>query len=144
VIQEIDWEAVRAHPRLPAELSPLVPERIAGLPLPVLLPPRDPWLTKAKFTSGPRWYAATVRLDGHHVYLSGNGVVKRVADQAPRPMPDLRVVPAEGTMSATWQQFGVTYLVNVECEDPEGDPRCTEQQYVRGLVESLVVAGGAP
>jgi hypothetical protein len=144
VVQKIDWSAVKQHPRLPAELKDRVPERIRELPLPVLLPPHQRWLAEARLTSGPRWYAASLRLDRHSVYVSGNGVALRVPALPPRSMPGLRVSSSEGILGATWQQFGATYLVNVECDDPLRDPRCTDQGYVRRLVQSLVVVGGAP
>jgi hypothetical protein len=144
VVQTIDWSAVRQHPQLPAGLRDRVPERIRALPLPVLLPPQEQWLADARLTSGPRWYAASLRLDRHSVYVSGNGVALRARALPPRSMPGLRVTSGEGILSATWQQFGATYLVNVECDEPLRDPRCTDQGYVRRLVQTLVVAGGEP
>jgi hypothetical protein len=144
VVQKIDWAAVRRHPRLAPPLKGLVPARIGKLPLPVLLPPREQWLTDAQLTSGPRWYAASLRFDRHSLYVSGNGVAMRVSGLEPRSVPGLRVYKGEGTVSATWQRFGATYLVNVECEDPESDPRCRDEQYVRRLVQDLVVVGGEP
>ncbi len=101
-------------------------------------------MSDAQITSGPRWYAATRRFDKHSVYLFGTGVAMRVSALEPRSLPGLRVFAASGIMTATWRQFGVTYLATVECEDPEHDLRCTGQQYLRDLVKTLVVARGAP
>ncbi|MDZ4064539.1 MAG: hypothetical protein U1E22_07725, partial [Coriobacteriia bacterium] len=56
---------------------------------------------------------------------------------------DARVSRSRGVVSATFMAFGVAYVIEVTCDRPFEDVRCTEDDYVRSLLADLVVAGGA-
>ena len=52
------------------------------------------------------------------------------------------VTRTHGVVSLSFVDFGVAYSVDVECARPEDDARCTNNDYVLTLAESLAVLGG--
>lgn len=149
-VKQVDWEAASNYRQLdPADAPEKLGEGYADSPVPVLLPDRPALLADAFPTTGKHWYSASMHTDdGVSVSIQGN----RVA----RVMPDLEVSePGEalirdrflvsrthGIVSLSFVDFGVAYTVDVECARPKDDRRCTENDYVLRLAESLAVLGG--
>jgi hypothetical protein len=46
----------------------------------------------------------------------------------------------EGIQSISWNEHDVAFALEVECADPEGDPRCADAALVRDLAGRLVPA----
>jgi hypothetical protein len=149
---EIDWSDAATHPR--ADVSTLSAEAraaIAGVTLPVLLPRDAALLAGAVITRGPTWYAASLHPSGHHVSIHGTKLEVHhpaLVDSIPeerRPRPGQTTLSrTHGIVSVAFQAFGASYTLDVECDAPESDVRCTEDAYALALVEGLGVAGGAP
>ncbi len=140
----VDWEAARAAPRLapPARLA----QALDAVPMPVLLPDDAALLESARLTSGRGWYAVAMRAGGGaDVYLKGSTRARpRPADVAAAPQGPPRVMRSEGIARVSFARFGVEYRLDVGCEKPMTDPRCTEDAYLLGLLSRLLVAGGRP
>jgi len=144
----VDWAAVAVRPafagdRLPAQQR----ERIQGADLPVLLPPAlDP--SQVVLSRGPGWYAASYRLDGHSVLVSGSRVVFTRPGVpilgAPEGAPRLNRV--QGIVELDFTTAGVAYTLNVECAQAASDPRCTGDGYAQQLAAALALlpTGGQP
>lgn len=43
----------------------------------------------------------------------------------------------------SFNRYGVAYSITIECEDPNGDPRCIRPEYGRQLMQSLQVLPGS-
>ncbi len=151
-VQAVDWTDAASHPR--ADISSLSEDaRVAveSAPLPVLLP-RDPaLLTGAVITRGPTWYAASLHPAGHHITIHGRTLAVHQPALAAEVPEDRRRQPGEtsltrtdGIVNVAFEAFGVSYMLDVECEAPATDTRCTEDDYAESLVRDLGVAGGAP
>jgi|GEM_PF-2258133 len=56
----------------------------------------------------------------------------------------MRVTRAEYGVDVNLNRYGAAYSVSVECDDPEGDSRCSELDYARQIAESLGIVGGTP
>ncbi len=144
----IDWEAAKLHPHLASVSLPVRLHSVLKVsPVPALVPQASPLLSVGTATRGPSWYALSMRLDGHTVFVSGNRTevfVPGVSDTRTAPLDfDARVSRSRGVVSATFLAFGVAYVLEVTCDRPFDDVRCTEDDYVRSLLADLVVAGGA-
>lgn len=150
-VDGIDWAAARAH--RPFDAGIMRPEEraeIDSVTLPVLLPNDPALLASANVTSGPDWYAASMRGDGVRVMVHGTNRSVSQPSLANDVPPDRRPAPGEATVSrmdgivhAAFVQFGAAYTVDVECEPPT-DARCTDDAYVNGLLERFGFAGGRP
>ncbi len=143
----VDWKAAAAHARVADSVLPgALRATLTTSPVPALVPRDKVPLERAKAMRGASWYAVHISLDGHVVSVSGNHAevfVPGVSDRVtPRPDFDLLVSRSRGVATATFKAFGASYAVEVECERPFEDPRCTRDEYVRALVSDLAVAGG--
>jgi hypothetical protein len=135
-------------------------EALARVPFPVLLLPAR-WSPRVMSVEGQRWVAESAHQDGVHLALHGTDVAhpdlrdEEVAN-VPTPTTLVRGVPAwitlnEQVRSAAWNEGAVAWSLEVECERPFEDTRCTEDEFVRTLAEALEVvdpqalagAGGA-
>lgn len=139
---------------------------VADLPV---LAPRDPRMhARATVVVKPTWFSVALKdaayaaeLDalaagrsvdglapGVSVLVQGNRTAHRHPHVAPAVGTDIvRGRPAwitqnESIWSATWQEHGVTYVVEIECSRPS-DRRCADDALLREVVESLVLVGGA-
>jgi hypothetical protein len=142
--------AAATAPAVWEALAPEARQQLAASPLTVLLLPSPELARSAVITTGERWYAASYHRDEHGISIHATDVVhENVAGAAPPPARDrVRGVPAlvqvnEGIQSVAWEEHGVHYVVEVECERPFEDVRCTSDAYVRSLAESLVAVRGA-
>ena len=143
----VDWNAAATYPRVPSSALPLsLRTTLSASPVPALVPRGEASLVHAKAMRGASWYSVYMALEGHVVSVSGNHAevfVPGVSDRVnPRPDFDLLVSRSRGVVTATFKAFGASYAVEVECERPFEDPRCTRDDYVRSLAADLAVAGG--
>jgi hypothetical protein len=149
---EIDWTDAASHPRADASsLSEEARAAVDAATLPVLLPRDASLLTGAVVTRGPTWYAASLHPAGHHITINGRKLAVHQPALANDVPEDERRQPGETTLSRThgivsvaFDAFGASYTLDVECEAPTSDERCTQDDYALSLVRDLGVAGGAP
>ncbi len=115
-------------------------------PFPVLLLPAR-WAPQVMGQEGQRWIAQAAHQDGLHVSLHGSDVShpdlrdEEVANLA-TPTTLVRGVPAWVTLneqirSVAWNEGRVAWSLEVECDRPFDDARCTEDRFVRTLAETL-------
>ncbi len=139
----VDWDAANQHPRLdPGQLSTPQKDKVNEAPVPVLLPDQPKLLGSAQLTTGPSWYAASMKEDDASVYVSGNAKVVRIPGAEPYEPPTLgegtlTVNRSEGIVEINFKAFGIYYDFSVECYDHENDPRCTDDHYALQLVNEL-------
>tara|TARA_R110000868_G_scaffold53249_1_gene167308 strand:- start:2589 stop:3296 length:708 start_codon:yes stop_codon:yes gene_type:complete len=100
------------------------------------------------------------REDFYTLSISGDGLVvevfgtRLVHAQAPDPLsarqlratdPDgLRVSATEYGQVADFNRYGAAYTVTLECDNPQSDPRCADDELVRRLARSLLIVAGTP
>ena len=148
VMAVVDWKSAAAYRRVSdATLPSALRSVLTDAPVPALVPRAPSVLSRGKATRGPSWYALSMPLEEHTVFVTGNNAevfVPGVSDNAsPRADFDPRISRTRGIVSAAFNAFGVAYVVEVECQSPFDDPRCTKDEYVRSLVDDLAIAGGA-
>lgn len=150
-VMEIDWEEANAYERIDASLlSSEAASQLARLPLPVLLPGTEDFLEHAVAVTDENWYTVTSNYDHHGVVVqssrigfaydgpNGREVEERLVEN------DFQVSRASMIASVTFPAFGLVYTIEVICEAPDADPRCTEDDYVLSLANAMRIAGGAP
>ncbi len=134
-----------------ALLPPASQDTVRRARLPLLLP-RDPaLLASAIVTAGPRFSALSAQGEGWSLSISGTDHRHELAEELPPPPPvdQVRGAPAiftenDGIRTVSWDEAGMAWSVDVECFEAETDPRCTGDDFVRALAESLELVGGGP
>ena len=111
----------------------------------------------AVVTAGPHFYAVSLHRDGHSLVLHGvDQVHAQVLDEGATEAPggpggansSVRGRPAtilvnEGIRSVAWEEDGVFWSVEVECDRPFEDSRCTQDAYLLREADALVTLRGA-
>jgi len=119
---------------------------LARAAFPVLLFPAR-WTSQVMSIEGQRWVAVAAHDDGLHVSLHGSDVAHpdlREDEVANLPTPTtlVRGTPAwitlnEQIRSAAWHEGAVAWSLEVECDRPFEDTRCTQEEFVLALAETL-------
>ncbi|MBX7196888.1 MAG: hypothetical protein K1X94_32865 [Sandaracinaceae bacterium] len=121
-------------------------EALARAAFPVLLFP-SPHVSTVLSQEGEPWVAVSTASDGVHLSLHGTSLehpVLRDEEVANLPTPTtfVRGVPAwltlnEQIRSAAWHEGAIAWTLEVECDRPMDDTRCTAEDYVMRLAETL-------
>lgn len=170
VPQQVTWPAASAiDTAVRARFTEVDRRAIDAAGLPVLAPRDAEVFGKVTLVAQPAWFTVALKdaayaselearragraIDpsaegGLSVFVQGN----RVAHHHPgipaaTGRHTLRGRPAwitqnESIWSATWEENGVTYVVEVECSRPD-DRRCATEATLVDVAESLVFVGGA-
>lgn len=146
-VAEVDWEGAASTDRLEEGLmSAANRERLAKSPVPALVPERPELLESAAVTSGEHWYAVAMSGGEHNVHVTGTRLVFDSptvgADEEAMAGGDFRITRNHGIVTLSFEAHGVAYSLDVECERPLDDERCTDNDYAVSLAESMAVAGG--
>jgi len=146
--------AVRTAPEIPRPSNREAGE-VANTRLPVLVPNMgvlsgEPAPTVLLFPHED-FYTLSISGDGLVIEVFGTRLAHAVAPDAltARQLratgPDaLRVSATEYGQVADFNRYGAAYSVTLECDNPQSDPRCTDDVLVRRLARSLVIAAGSP
>lgn len=120
-----------------------------------LLVPNDPGLVAtAVVTSGRHWAAASIARGDHTITVHASRATPAPPPPPTRPTrrpqrPEEPAVEARirgvhatlrgggGQRVATWEERGVTYVLDVACTRAD-DPRCGTERFLRDLATSLV------
>ncbi|WP_417491175.1 hypothetical protein [Maricaulis sp.] len=168
----IDWDQARADARrqaninaeivAAARLAPELPRpsnrdagQVANTRLPVLVPNMASLNATQPPTvllfPRPDFYTLSITGDGLLIEVFGTRLAHAVAPDAitARQLratdPDaLRVSATEYGQVADFNRYGAAYTVTLECDNPQGDPRCADDVLVRHITRSLVIAAGSP
>ncbi len=146
--------AIRVAPELPRPGNPEAGQ-VADTRLPVLVP--NMGILSA---TPPPTVLLFPRTDFYTLSISGDGLVIEVfgtrlahatapdavtARQLRATGPDeLRVSATEFGQVADFNRYGAAYSVTLECDNPYSDPRCADEELVRRIARSLVIAAGSP
>ena len=149
VRKAIDETAAARHPVLTVALNADQLRILRRAELPVLLPAEVAVLNAGLATAERDWYSLSSSYDGLTVVVQGD----RLATIDPEMIPAGWVAPTwqsplvtrnEGIAEATFLAFGASYLVAVECAEPDRDIRCTEDAFVVQAIASLRLAQVRP
>lgn len=145
IAHAIDWASAAEYPRiLPEHLSPDARAKLAQAPLPALLPDVPEVLEAAIITQGPHWYAASVPMGDYTLYVSGTRLALEIPGLEPPTMPldPVRITRNELIVNLTFDAFGASYTLELECDNPTTHPVCTRDDTAMALYEALALANG--
>lgn len=130
--------------------SDLSRQALARTPITPLFFGTEPDGHAATITAGTHFYAVSLPRDGHTLALHGvDQIHVTVEDESdaegspPTSNDAVRGRPAlilvnEGIRSVAWEEDGAYWSLEVECERPFEDVRCTEDGYLLDEAEALI------
>lgn len=127
-------------------LAPASRAELTQTPVRWLLPPSPAMLAHTTLIAGPVYAAASITLDGHTIAIHAtNAHMDPPGNTAFAHDDRVRGVGASFTENeairvVTWFEQGVSYSVDIECDAPLTDVRCTGTDYARAVAESLTEA----
>lgn len=136
------------HEAARAALSAEAREAVDRSPVPVLVVNRAAFLSASKVIAETNYYALSTQADGVTVSVQASRIAHKYDHIPPQQGPArVRGIPAfvtenEKIWSATWEEYGLGYSIDVECAKLP-DPRCDNDRFVLELAESLVYVGGS-
>ncbi|MBA2661679.1 MAG: hypothetical protein H0U74_05250 [Bradymonadaceae bacterium] len=148
-IIDVDWDEARGYGRVDARLLPEeVASKVEHLPLPVLLPALGDILERMVVVTDEYWYAASVAFEDHTVLVQASRIgFEREGDEG-REIEE-RIVENDFLVSRnsliatlSFPAFGLVYTIDVECENPDTNVLCTEDDYILSLANAMSIAGG--
>jgi len=110
--------------------------------MPVLLPPTFLTDKLPAFTAEPLSYTAYVWAESEIASITGTRIAADLGDTHSTGEPTMLSSSGESQAEATMVLYGVAYTLTVECNDA-ANPRCADDAYARGLLESAVLVGGS-
>ncbi|KYF82529.1 hypothetical protein BE11_06800 [Sorangium cellulosum] len=137
----VDRGALAALPRTAAHAA-----RTSQVP--VLVPSRRELLAAPVIVAKDHWTSFWAKTESIAVSLTMTRLSRKYPGIPPlRGAHSVRGEPAfvtanEGIWSASWNENGVSYALDVECASPEA-PACASDALVRELAAELVYVGGA-
>ncbi|HTJ83987.1 MAG TPA: hypothetical protein VL400_19845 [Polyangiaceae bacterium] len=137
-----------------AKLSPEARRAVGASHVPVLVPRQTGLVDRAILVVRDNFYAAAITggdaFEGVTVNVSATRVAHRYRGTPIVHGPDrvrgareAFVTQNEGIWSATWNENGVGYVVEVECAHPSDDARCADATFVKGIADELAFVGGS-
>ena len=147
VVKTVDWGAASTdRSREEAGLPAALVAEMKQVTIPVLLPTDDAILGSMTLVGSPLSYGASFRATTHGVAIDGTNVamVAPSIEGASSAPGEQRIHRGEGSVTLTFQRYGVAYAVTVECDSPESDPHCLEDAYVRSIAQQLAPVNKPP
>ena len=105
------------------------------------------------FKGFPNHYAATFNVDGASVLINGSRLSTRSStledsvDRSRRMTDGTRFQPLERDdvgVSCAFERFGAVYTLEVVCDNPFIDSRCSDDAFIMEIYEKLLLFGGNP
>ncbi|NNE40947.1 MAG: hypothetical protein HKN14_08515 [Marinicaulis sp.] len=141
--------------RAPEQMQRVARAEVDGVTIPVLTPANPEVRDKLKMYGQPNAFTASGAIDDAAM-VSISGACDRVVGGAP-PVRDLRrrlserlptlpglradyqISRSEFSTDLTFAKFGCGYVISIECTDADADERCTGDDYIIKLAQSMWV-----
>lgn len=149
-ILDIDWSSTdQSQQKVTAPYPKILREGIKEVKLPVYLSSAYAYNENMTVVADQYFYSISFDLKGASILFEGD----RTFQESVSPTnPEFKKImqktkpvefsKSEEMMVAEYQRHGANYTISVECDKPTTDKRCTQEGFIRGLYNSLVMVGG--
>jgi len=146
---QVDWpKPTKQHQKSMRAYPKAIREKIKDVTLPVYLPRYYIYKKDMSIVSDKEFYTATIPLQGATLMVAGDRTyqqkVKSGAKQLKEKMKaiDAKFVLAEGMMSTSFNRHGINYSLVLECDSPDKDIRCKDDNFLKKVYNGLILIGG--
>ena len=151
-ILDITWPKPNAQHQKPTTPYPTVlTQGIQEVRLPVYVPNAYAYSNNMDVVAEDDFYTISFPLQGATVIVSGDKTYQESISssnseftQMMKASPPVSITQAEGIMTAEFNRHGVNYSIEIECDKPKKDARCTQPTLINELYSRLIMVGGRP
>ncbi|MGV6802557.1 MAG: hypothetical protein ACWA5L_11600 [bacterium] len=104
--------------------------------VPVLMPERAN--SRSIFFSKQDFYHGVVPGNGYRLSYHGTRLVSVTSDQKSVGQ-DLNIFQTYDGMAASFSLFGAAYSIILSCDQPQSDPRCRSEAFMKGRIADLAI-----
>ncbi|CAA6812134.1 MAG: Unknown protein [uncultured Sulfurovum sp.] len=149
-VLDVDWSSIDKSQQKPTAPYPRVlAEGIKDVTLPTYLSSSYAYKENMSIVADRYFYSISFDLEGATVLFEGDRTFQETVSpsnpefqkimQKTNPIEFSR---SEKIMMAEYQRHGANYTISVECDKPDSDKRCIQEEFIRGLYSSLIMVGG--
>lgn len=149
-VLDIKWpEPNAAHQKPSTPYPQVLVDGIKEVRLPVYLPTSYAYNENMVVVSDQYFYSISIDLEGASILFEGDRTFQEIVSpsnpefqkimQKSKPVEFSK---SEEVMVAEFNRHGANYAISVECEQRDTDKRCTEENFVRSLYNSIIMVGG--
>jgi len=149
-ILEITWpQPNEAHQKPSTPYPKVLTEGIKEVALPVYLSASYVYNEKMVVVSNSYFYVISLDLEGATLSFEGDRTFQEQV--APNNVEFQKILKgsspveffiSENIMMADFNRHGANYRIFVECENPQTDKRCTQEDFIRNLYATVLLVGG--
>ncbi len=150
-ILDIKWPKPNAKHLKPSTPYPKVlTEGIKDVRLPVYIPNSYAYIKNMVVIADKNFYTISFPFKGATVTISGDRTYQESVSNKQEFKAILKAIPPvtfqqeEGIMTAEFNRHGVNYSMEIECDKPQRDKRCTDTKLIKELYSRLIMVGGHP
>ena len=150
-ILPIKWPKPNAKQQKPTQPYPKVlTNRIKEVKLPVYIPKSYAYNKNMIVIADNTFYTISFPFKGATVTISGDKTYQESVSNKQEFKAILKATPPvtfeqeEGIMTAEFNRHGVNYSIEIECDKPQADERCTDTKLIKELYNRLIMVGGRP
>ena len=149
-VLDVDWSSIDKSQQKPTAPYPLVlVEGIKDVTLPTYLSSSYAYNGEMEIVADAYFYSISFVLSGATVLFEGDRTFQETVSPT---NPEFQKIiqkssvvefsQSEKIMMAEYQRHGANYSISVECDKPDNDKRCMEEDFIRSLYRSLILVGG--
>jgi hypothetical protein len=150
-ILDIKWPKPNAKHQKPSTPYPdVLTKGIKDTKLPVYLPSSYAYDKKMIVVADNNFYTISFLLQGATFMVEGDKTFQQSVSTSNQKFhkvmkaSPIEFIQEEGIMSTDFNRHGINYTLSVECENPEKDKRCKEENFLQNLYNRLIIVGGRP
>ena len=150
-ILDIKWPKPNVKQQKPSTPYPnVLIEGIKDVKLPVYIPNSYAYNKSMIVVADKNFYTISFPFKGATVTVSGDRTYQESVSNKQEFKAILKATPPvtfeqeEGIMTAEFNRYGVNYSMEIECDKPQTDERCTDTKLIKELYNSLIMVGGRP
>ncbi len=141
---KVDWSNISTTKQKLRVIPKDLKDKIKIVTLPVYLPNYYINSKNIKVVADKNFYAITVFLKGAKLLVRGDRTYQmKIEDRRHQFKPSIdKIIHAEGMATIDFQRHGVNYSMAIECDNPDIDTRCREDNFLKNLYRRLSFIGG--
>ena len=150
----INWaELNQQQAQISARRSPYPAALTTGVSkttLPVYLPASHAYDNNMSIVADNTFYTITLFLNGATLVVSGDKSYQQSMGQDTQAQAlqqatkTQRFTRAEGMMTTDFNRYGANYSLMLECDKPDEDQRCLQDDFLKQHYQELILVGGHP
>ncbi len=151
-VLEVEWpkanrELMKQQQSYPKALQKALNE----VKMPIYLPASEMHNKGLFMVANPNYYTASIPLEGALLTISGDRTFQEKIQGKQDPVLKKRMANKalefsreEGLVMTTFNRHNVNYTLELECDHPQVDARCLNDEFLYGIYRELRLVGGRP